>query len=91
MTPPADRPRPPAVVPPIRPPAELLACPVAPKAFPREATATIPSAVRAAAIGLAGAYAAVADQLRRLIDWNDPAACPREAAAPAASHSPAKD
>lgn len=78
MTRPANLPRLPvavAVATPTRPPAELLACPVAPAGFPRDETATMPAATRFAAIRLASAYAAVASQLRRLIDWNDPAAC----------------
>ncbi|HEX8446288.1 MAG TPA: hypothetical protein VF649_06705 [Sphingomonas sp.] len=65
-----------AVATPTRPPAELLACPVAPEGFPRDAEATMPPAVRFAAIRLATAYAALARQLGRLIDWNDPASCP---------------
>jgi hypothetical protein len=76
---PANLPAPPvavAVETPKQPPAELLACPVAPEGFPRDASAKMPPAVRFAAIRLASAYAAVASQLRRLIDWNDPTACP---------------
>lgn len=61
------------------PPAALLACPDAPAGFPADAQATMPPAVRFAAIRLATAYAALRDQLGRLIGWIDPAACPAAA------------
>jgi hypothetical protein len=54
------------------PPADLLACPVAPAAFPTDASATIPAEIRAPLIGLAAAYADTADRLRRLIRWHRP-------------------
>ncbi|WP_454886170.1 hypothetical protein [Sphingomonas oryzagri] len=57
------------------PPAELLACPVAPAGFPEDATATIPASVRAPAIALATAYAGLTLQLVRLINWNAPGSC----------------
>lgn len=56
------------------PPADLLVCPSSPAGFPAE-TATIPPAVRAAMIELAGAYAGVRDHLARLIAWHRPGAC----------------
>lgn len=62
-------------VPPATPPANLLACPIAPIGFPVEETATLPPAVRAAAIRLAKAYAAAAGQLAQLIDFNAPGSC----------------
>ncbi|WP_232476151.1 hypothetical protein [Flavisphingomonas formosensis] len=55
------------------PPAELTRCPVAPEGFPTDASATISEPVRAAAIRLATAYRALADQLARLIAWTAPA------------------
>lgn len=58
-----------------RPPAELLACPVAPEEFPVDQAATLPPAVRRALMDLAGAYHDLAGQLRRLIRWNTPGAC----------------
>ena len=57
------------------PPADLTACPVRPIGFPIDAEATMPPAVRAAAIRLAQAYAATVDQLERLIAWTAPAPC----------------
>ncbi|USI72717.1 hypothetical protein [Sphingomonas morindae] len=57
------------------PPAELLRCPEPPPGFPEDEAATVPAPVRAAAIGLATAYAAIAAQLGRLIDWTAPGAC----------------
>ncbi|MCW2396163.1 MULTISPECIES: hypothetical protein [unclassified Sphingobium] len=57
------------------PPADLLACPAAPAPFPRDATATIPPAVRSALIALATAYADTRDQLLRVIRWHEPGAC----------------
>jgi len=57
------------------PPAQLLACPVAPEPFPSDASATIPPAVRSAIIGLASAYAQTRDQLLRVIRWHEPGAC----------------
>lgn len=62
------------------PPADLTACPVRPTGFPVDAEATMPPAVRAAAIRLAQAYAATVDQLERLIAWTAPAACVSPAA-----------
>lgn len=59
-----------------QPPAELLACPVAPAGFPEDATATIPASVRAPAIALAKGYAALTLQLVRLINWTSPRTCP---------------
>jgi hypothetical protein len=59
------------------PPPDLLACPVAPAGFPIDAEATMPAPVRAAAIRLAAAYAAVAVQLQRLVNWHAPGSCPR--------------
>jgi len=69
---------PPAVIAvPVRdtPPAVLLICPTRPDAFPVDAEATIPPAVRTAMIGLAHGYAAARDQLGRLIAWNSGMAC----------------
>lgn len=56
------------------PPADLLTCPARPAPFPA-ATAEIPQAVRAALIGLAGAYRDAADRLARLVAWHRPGAC----------------
>ncbi len=52
------------------PPAELLACPVRPEGFPLDSVATLPKAVREAAMRLAHAYADVTDRLERLIGWH---------------------
>lgn len=73
----ADPPAPIAVAVAVKdlPPAALLACPAAPDGFPADAQATMPPAVRFAAIRLATAYAALRDQLGRLIDWNAPGTC----------------
>lgn len=57
------------------PPADLLTCPVAPAGFPEDAAATMPLAVREAAIRVVTALAAVTAQLGRLIEWNSPGAC----------------
>lgn len=58
------------------PPAELTRCPVTPVGFPEDAAASMPPEIRDAAIRLAKAYALTVDQLRRLIAWTAPAACP---------------
>lgn len=60
------------------PPADLIACPLAPAGFPTDEVATLPPAVRAAAIRLAQAYSATASQLTRLIDHTVPGTCARE-------------
>ena len=52
------------------PPAELLACPQRPAGFPEDAIASLPKAVREAAIRLAHGYAEAIDQLERLIAWH---------------------
>lgn len=62
-------------VPPATPPASDLVCPVAPAGFPTDEVATLPPAVRDAAIRLAKAYAAVASQVSRLIDFHAPGSC----------------
>lgn len=62
-------------VPPAAPPADLLACPIAPAGFPVDEIATLPPAIRVAAIRLAKAYAATASQLTRLIDHAAPGTC----------------
>jgi len=62
-------------VPPAAPPASDLVCPVAPTGFPTDEVATLPPAVRDAAIRLATAYAAIASQVVRLIDFNAPGSC----------------
>ena len=54
------------------PPADLIACPVAPEGFPTDESATMSAPVRAAAIRLAESYRAVVDQLERLIGWTVP-------------------
>ena len=58
-----------------RPPSDLLACPAAPAGVPRNVAADIPAPARAALIRLALAYRQATDQLTRLINWHDPAAC----------------
>ena len=60
---------------PPAPPADLIVCPVAPAGFPTDEVATLPPAVRAAAIRLAKAYAATAAQLSSLIDFTVPGTC----------------
>ncbi|RJF94143.1 hypothetical protein D3876_00915 [Sphingomonas cavernae] len=62
------------------PPADLLICPEKPEGFPVDAEATMPAPVRAAAIRLGRAYAAVYGQLVRLIEWEQPGACAPRAA-----------
>jgi len=57
------------------PPADALACPVAPAGFPVDQVAELPAEVREAAIRLARAYVAARAQLVRLIDWHSPGAC----------------
>ncbi|HEY0626683.1 MAG TPA: hypothetical protein VGD10_08105 [Allosphingosinicella sp.] len=61
-----------------RAPAELTRCPVPPAGFPEDqnAWAVVPPAVRAAAIGLAAAYAEARAQLERLIQWETGETCP---------------
>lgn len=54
------------------PPADLLACPERPEGFPLDQLATIPEAVRAAIIRVAGAFARNADRQERLIAWERP-------------------
>jgi hypothetical protein len=58
-----------------RPPSDLLACPAPPAGVPRHVAADIPAPARAALIRLALAYRQATDQLARLINWHDPAAC----------------
>lgn len=58
------------------PPVDLLICPRALEGFPPDAVATMPPAVRFAAIRLATAYAATVDRLERLIRWEAPGSCP---------------
>jgi len=75
---PANLPPPPtavAVNTETQPAADLLVCPAAPEGFPLDQAATMTNPVRSAAIRLAEAYAAVVDQLDRLIEWHDPGAC----------------
>jgi len=62
-------------VPAPSPPPDLIACPIAPAGFPVDEIATLPPSVRDAAIRLAKAYAALADQLARLIDHTVPGTC----------------
>lgn len=57
------------------PPAELLRCPTAPAGLPASGEAVIPPAWRAGIIGLARGYAAVSDQLSRLIQFHTGEAC----------------
>lgn len=57
------------------PDADLLICPTAPDGFPLDVWATMPPAVRSAAIRLAEAYAATRTQLERLIGWENPPGC----------------
>lgn len=73
----ADRPALPVVAVELRdtPPADLLACPVAPAGFPADAQAQMPPAVRTAVIGIAVALAVTRDQLTRLVRWHRPGAC----------------
>lgn len=59
-----------------KPPADLLACPVAVEGFPRDQVATMPPAVREAVIRLARGYFDLSSQLRRLIDFSEPGTCP---------------
>jgi hypothetical protein len=54
------------------PPAELLACPIAPDPFPSDGHAVIPADVRAPMVALGAAYAGARAQLRRLIRWINP-------------------
>ncbi len=58
-----------------RPPSDLLTCPAPPAGVPRQVAAEIPAPARAALIRLALAYRQATDQLARLINWHDPAAC----------------
>lgn len=60
------------------PPAELLGCADRPEGLPEDPAliAQIPTRIRAGIIRLARAFAANADHLDRLINWNTPAACP---------------
>ena len=58
------------------PPAELLACPAKPAGFRTDIAVQIPTAVRAAMIRMAKAFAANGDRLLRLVRWHDPKACP---------------
>lgn len=58
------------------PPAELTVCPVRPVGFPLDAEATMPPAVRSAAIRLSKAFAATVDQLERLIAFDTGSPCP---------------
>lgn len=60
------------------PPAELTRCAERPQGLPEDPAivAQIPTAVRAAIIGLARAFAANAGQLDRLVNWHTPNACP---------------
>ncbi|WP_436355688.1 hypothetical protein [Brevundimonas sp. CEF1] len=57
------------------PPAELLRCPTAPAGLPTSGEAVIPPAWRMGIIGLARGYAAVSDQLSRLIQFHTGASC----------------
>ena len=57
------------------PPADLLACADRAKPLPTDGLATIPAPLRSALIALATAFGRNADQLDRLVRWNDPAAC----------------
>lgn len=59
-----------------RPPSDLLVCPAPPTGVPAGTQARIPKPARNALIRLALAYRAATDQLARLINWHDPAACP---------------
>lgn len=62
-------------LPPQEPPAELLACPVAPQGLPETGGAVIPADWRAAIVRLARSRGAMADQLGRLIQWHTGRAC----------------
>lgn len=64
------------------PPSDLLVCPEAPAGFPEDQAATIPPAVRDAAVRVLSAYRSVSAQLARLIEWNSPGACSVTAARP---------
>ena len=59
------------------PPAELLRCAHRPEGLPEDPAliAQIPTRIRAGIIRLARSFAANADHLDRLINWNTPAAC----------------
>lgn len=57
------------------PPADLTACPEEGEGFPEDLTARLPPEIRYAAIRWAGDHRAIAEQLRRLIEWVQPGAC----------------
>ena len=59
-----------------RPPADLLVCPAPAAPLPVDQAAIVPAPMREALIGVARSYAAIADQLRRLIEWERPGGCP---------------
>lgn len=73
---PVDKPVPVAVAVKDPPPSDLLACAQRPAGLPVDQVATIPAVTRAALIGVAGALAANAAQLDRLINWIAPGSCP---------------
>ena len=60
------------------PPAELLECPARPDGFRTDIDVQVPTAVRAAMIRIAKAFAANSARLERLIRWHDPKACPAD-------------
>lgn len=63
------------------PPAELLTCAERPEGLPEDPqlVAQMPTRLRAGVIRLARAFASVAGRLDRLIDWNAPGTCARNA------------
>lgn len=66
----------------VTPSAELLRCADRPDGLPEDPAlvAQIPSRIRAAIIRMARAFAGNADQLDRLVNWNEPGACAKVAA-----------
>lgn len=58
------------------PPPDLLVCPAPVDGFPLDEMATLPPAVRDAAIRVVRALANRTGQLRSLIDFHQPGTCP---------------
>ena len=58
------------------PPADLLVCPGPVDGFPLDEIATLPPAVRDAAIRVVRALADRTGQLKRLVDYHQPGTCP---------------
>ncbi|SFR79803.1 hypothetical protein [Sphingomonas jatrophae] len=54
------------------PPPDLRGCADRPAPLPEDAVAILPAPLRVALIALAGAFAANAARLDRLVDWHDP-------------------